>query len=96
MDQLISPSHALLDPIVSSSQVGPELYKQRVAALTTSFPDLRFTIEDTIAEREKVVVSWVISGTHKGEFLKIPADRDLFRALAQETCKTPRPEPYPA
>jgi predicted ester cyclase len=49
-DELISPSHALNDPIVSSSQTGPELYKQRVVEFTTSFPDLRFTIEDMITE----------------------------------------------
>ena len=73
VDQLISPSHALHDPIVSGSQVGPELYKHRVRQMTTGFPDLRITIEDTIAEKEKLVVSWVISGTHKGEFMEIPA-----------------------
>jgi len=73
VDQLISPSHALSDPLASDSQVGPELYRRRVIGFTNIFPDLRFTIEDTIAEKEKVVVSWVISGTHKGEFLKIPA-----------------------
>ena len=72
-DDLLSQSHALSDPIVSGSQLGPELYKRRVVELTKSFPDLHFTIEDTIAEREKLVVSWVISGTHKGEFMEIPA-----------------------
>lgn len=70
--QLISPSHALLDPFVSGSQVGPELYRRRVLELTSSFPDLRFTLDDVIAENDKVVVSWVISGTHKGDFLNIP------------------------
>jgi steroid delta-isomerase-like uncharacterized protein len=69
--QIISPSHALLDPFVSGSQVGPEMYRRRVLDLTTSFPDLRFTLEDVIAEKDKVVVSWVISGTHKGEFMSI-------------------------
>jgi steroid delta-isomerase-like uncharacterized protein len=73
VDELISPSHALNDPIVSSSQIGPELYKRRVVELTTSFPDLRFTIEDIIAEKGKFVVSWIISGTHKGEFMDILA-----------------------
>jgi steroid delta-isomerase-like uncharacterized protein len=73
VDQLLSPSHALHDPIVSGSQVGPELYKRRVVELTTAFPDLCFTVEDTIAEKEKIVVSWSISGTHKGEFMEIPA-----------------------
>ena len=73
VDELISPSHALNDPVASNSQIGPELYKQRVAEFTTSFPDLRFTIEDMICEKEKVAVSWIISGTHKGEFMDIPA-----------------------
>jgi steroid delta-isomerase-like uncharacterized protein len=73
VDELISPSHALIDPIVSTSQVGPELYKRRVVELTTSFPDLRFTIEDMIAEKGKVVVCWVISDTHKGGFMDVAA-----------------------
>jgi steroid delta-isomerase-like uncharacterized protein len=73
VSELISPSHALHDPLVSGSQIGPELYKRRVVELTTTFPDLRFTIEDMITEKEKFVVSWIISGTHKGEFMDIPA-----------------------
>ena len=72
VDELISPSHALHDPIASGSQIGPELYKRRVVKLTTSFPDLRFTIEDIITEKAKIVVSWTISGTHKGEFMEVP------------------------
>lgn len=71
--QIISPTHALLDPFVSGSQVGPELYCRRVLDLTSSFPDLRFTLEDVIAEKDKVVVSWVIFGTHKGDFMNIAA-----------------------
>ena len=73
VDELISPSHALNDPVASNSQIGPELYKQRVAEFTTIFPDLRFTIEDMITEEEKVVVCWTISGIHQGTFMNIPA-----------------------
>jgi steroid delta-isomerase-like uncharacterized protein len=62
-DELISPSHALNDPIASGSETGPELYKRRVVEFTTSFSDLRFTIENMISEKAKVVVSWIISGT---------------------------------
>jgi steroid delta-isomerase-like uncharacterized protein len=72
-DALISPSHALNDPLASDSQIGPKLYKQRVVEFTNSFPDCRFTIEDMIAEKGKVVACWTISGTHKGEFMGIPA-----------------------
>ena len=73
VDELLSASHALLEPNMSGSQTGPALYKQRVVELTTAFPDLCFTLEDTIAEGEKVVTSWTISGTHQNEYMGIPA-----------------------
>jgi SnoaL-like polyketide cyclase len=41
--------------------------------LTKSFLDLRFTIKDILVEKGKVVVSWIISGTHQNEFMNIPA-----------------------
>lgn len=71
-DELISASHALHDPNVSGSQTGPEAYKRQVARFTTAFPDLRFAIEDMVSEKDKVVVYWIVSGTHKGEFAGIP------------------------
>jgi steroid delta-isomerase-like uncharacterized protein len=49
------------------------LYKQRVVEFINSFPDCRFTIEDLIAEKGKVVASWTFCGTHKAEFRDIPA-----------------------
>ncbi len=72
VDELISPSHALHDPNVSGSQLGPDAYKQQVARFTTAFPDLHFAIEDIVSEKDKLVVSWTISGTHKGEYEGIP------------------------
>jgi len=41
VDELISPSHVLNDPILSGSQIGPKLYKRRVVEFTTVFPDQR-------------------------------------------------------
>jgi len=73
VDELLSASHALNDPDDPGSQVGPALYKQRVVELTTALPDLCFTIEDTVAEGEKVVACWTFSGTHQGEYRGIPA-----------------------
>ena len=72
VDELISPSHALHDPNVSGSQLGPDAYKQQVVRFTTAFPDLHFAIEDIVSEKDKLVVSWMISGTHKGEYEGIP------------------------
>ncbi len=73
VDEIISPSHALHDPNLTGSAVGPEAYKRQVSRFIAAFPDLRFTIEDIVGENEKLAVSWTISGTHKGEFMGVPA-----------------------
>ena len=41
--------------------------------LKTAFPDLHFTIEDMIAENDKVVTRLTLTGTHLGEFRGVPA-----------------------
>jgi steroid delta-isomerase-like uncharacterized protein len=71
IDQLVSPSHALTAPNVSGAALGPAAYKNQIALLAASFPDLRFTVEETICEKDKIVASWTFAGTHKGEYLGI-------------------------
>lgn len=71
VSDLFSPSHALRDNNFTGSSVGPEAYKIQVALYLAAFPDLRFTVEDTVCEKDKLVSSWTITGTHKGEFMGI-------------------------
>ncbi|HTF26949.1 MAG TPA: ester cyclase [Candidatus Limnocylindria bacterium] len=73
VDEIISPSHALHDPTLTDSSVGPDAYKRQVSRFIVGIPDLRFTIEDIVDEKEKLAVAWTISGTHTGEFMGIPA-----------------------
>src|SRR5260370_42628655 len=78
VNEIISPSHGLHETNVSGSAIGPDAYKRVVTRWITAFPDLRFTIEDTVCEKDKLVVSWNISGTHKGEYLGIaPTNRKI-------------------
>ncbi len=72
-NEVISPSHALHDPHLTGSAVGPDAYKRVCTQFIAAFPDLRFTVDDYISEQDKVVASWTISGTHKREFRGIPA-----------------------
>jgi steroid delta-isomerase-like uncharacterized protein len=73
VNELISPSHALQGPNIFGSSIGPEAYKRQVSRFLDGYPDLLWTIEDTIGEKDKVVACWTISGTHKGDFMGVPA-----------------------
>ncbi len=51
---------------------GPEGVRQLFAAVRSAFPDFHETIEDLVAEDDKVVARWTTRGTHQGEFAGIP------------------------
>ena len=52
---------------------GPAQFRQYAEELFAAFPDIHFTIEDLIGERDKVVSHWTLTVTQRGEFLGIPA-----------------------
>ena len=58
--------------------------KQEAANVRRGFPDLESTIEDLIAERNKVVVHWRAQATHRGEYMGIPpsGNRVDFRGIS--------------
>jgi steroid delta-isomerase-like uncharacterized protein len=50
---------------------GREGLRYAIATFLSGFPDMRWTVEEQIAEGEKVVTRFTMSGTHQGEFLGI-------------------------
>ncbi len=71
--QVIADTHAITDPTVAGGAVGPSAYRRQVERFLTGLPDLHFEVDDTITEKDKLVVYWTITGTHRGEFLGVPA-----------------------
>ena len=68
----------LIDELVAEDYVdnaggphGREGYRQSVMVVRTAFPDLQMTIEDLIAEGDKVVARLSIEATHNGVFMDI-------------------------
>jgi steroid delta-isomerase-like uncharacterized protein len=47
---------------------GPEDVKRFTGEFRGAFPDFHTTIEDMVAEGDKVVTRWRAGGTHRGEF----------------------------
>ena len=70
-DDLVAPDY--IDHDSSNSSAGPEGVRQEVSLYRNAFPDLLFTIEDIIAEGDKVVTRLTASGTHKRDLPGIPA-----------------------
>jgi len=69
----------------SSQEIhGREGAKQYVAALRAGFPDLHFTVQDQIAEGDKVVTRWTARGTHRGEFQNVPATGREIRLVGAD------------
>ncbi|NOZ72830.1 MAG: ester cyclase [Chloroflexi bacterium] len=69
IDELVSPDYVL--HIDAPGPPGREGYKRDVLMHRTAFPDLRFTIEDMVAEGDKVALRATLYGTHKGEYIGI-------------------------
>ena len=66
VDELVSPNHIYHFPGREDIK-GPEGFKQFVTMARTAFPDLHITIDDEIAEGDKVACRYTWRGTHKGE-----------------------------
>lgn len=60
---------------------GPGLQglKETLARMRHAFPDSKWTVEEQIAEANKVLTRFIWSGTHRGEFLGIPATNRSVR-----------------
>ena len=71
-DQLIADDHINHDPASPMEVRGPDGFKQLARMYIAAHPDLRFTIEDQIAEGDMVVTRWTASGTQQGPLMGLP------------------------
>ena len=72
IDELTASSATFHDPNVPGGKfTGPEGLKQLVQIYRGACPDVRLTINDQIAEGDKVVTRWTATGTHKGQLMAI-------------------------
>ena len=66
IDELFAPDVELHMAGVPEDPFGPAPVKQLAAMARTAFPRLRVTIEDLIAERDKIVATVTLQGPHDG------------------------------
>jgi steroid delta-isomerase-like uncharacterized protein len=72
IEEILDPSFTFNIPTQPQPIRGHEGFRQFVSYLRSAFPDIKFTVERQIADGNKVASRWMITGTHKGEFLGAP------------------------
>lgn len=90
---LVSADYLEHDPLPGQG-TGREGAVDRFSALTRALAP-HFTVDDVVAEADRVVVRWTNTGTHIGDFAGIPATGktftihgvDVYRVAAGELCE---------
>src|SRR5215204_5320125 len=63
LDEIVAAHYVNHDPAVPGLPPGPDGLKAIMAGFRAAFPDLHFSIEDSIAEGDKVATRWIMRGT---------------------------------
>ncbi len=69
--EVYAPDFVGHDPTLPEDLHGVEAARQFAASFRGAFPDLTCTIEDQLAEGDKVVSRWTARGTHQGDLMGI-------------------------
>jgi len=70
-DELVAPDVLIHMPLPVEAPRAHEAFTQLWAMLLRGLPDLHLTIEDLIAEGDKVVMRASVTGTHQGQYMGV-------------------------
>jgi predicted ester cyclase len=69
VDDLVAPNYVGHPSGPEDEVHGPQGVKEYIGRLREGVPDLTLTIEDQVADGDKVATRWTARGTHDGELL---------------------------
>ncbi len=73
IDELAHPDITVTYPILPRTIKGSRIFRRVMEGFRSSFPDSSLTIDEEIAEGNRVVIRWTFNGTHSGQLLSYPA-----------------------
>jgi steroid delta-isomerase-like uncharacterized protein len=71
--KLLDEKHVIESDTIPAPMTGRDSARQFMKIYVSAFPDLRFTIDQMLAEGDFVVTRWTATGTHRGELMGIAA-----------------------
>ncbi|MEO8181062.1 MAG: ester cyclase [Deltaproteobacteria bacterium] len=69
---LIAPTATFHMPGRPEPMSGPDGYLAIIGMMQGGFPDIQWTVEEMVSERDKVAVRFTMRGTHGGTFVGVP------------------------
>jgi steroid delta-isomerase-like uncharacterized protein len=66
---------------------GPEGFIQFFEKFRGAFPDLKIDVDHMVADEDNVAIAYTVTGTHKGEFMGIPATNKEISARGLQIAR---------
>lgn len=79
LDQLLAPEY--VGQVNGREIKGIESAKQFITAFLNAFPDVQYTVHDTIVGGDKIVTRWTATATHAGDFAGIAPTQKRVQLL---------------
>jgi predicted ester cyclase len=71
IDEVIHSDFVCYDPNSETGEISGADIKGEIEYFHQALPDATYTVEDQVAEGDKVVSRWTARGTHQGEFFGV-------------------------
>lgn len=73
IDQLYDPEHILHDPSYHLELLGWDGVRKCMEIYRAAFPNTRFSVDELVAQEDRVAVRWTVRGTHLGDLFAVSA-----------------------
>jgi len=78
VDELIDRNYVGYDPSLPEPLRGPDGFKENISTYRSAYSDARITVDEQIAEGDKVASRWTGRGTHDGDLMGVaPTGRQV-------------------
>jgi len=81
-EELINPNALFYVPGQSEPMKGPAGYLAIIKMMRNGFPDIQWSLEEIVADSDKVAARFIMRGTHQGSFFGVSPTQKLINVQA--------------
>jgi steroid delta-isomerase-like uncharacterized protein len=85
--EVVSKSAVFHVPFLHTPLKGLSGYMQVLGMMRSAYPDIQWTLDDTVIEDDRVAAQFTLCGTHEGESFGVPASGKKVQARAMNISR---------